>query len=65
MRREAIEDLITDMLDTTYPLSRATLMNWTTDPARRAMTAAILNQMLEDGIITAHPHDRYTLKEQP
>lgn len=65
MRRADIEDLLTDMLDTTHPLSRSTLLNWTSDPARRATTAAILDQMLTDGIITAHPNTRYTLKEHP
>lgn len=65
MRRDDIEDLLTDMLDPTHPLSRSTLLNWTSDPARRATTAAILDQMLTDGIVTAHPNTRYTLKEHP
>lgn len=65
MRRDDIEDLITDMLDTTRPLSRSTLLNWTTDTAHRTTTAAILDQMLADGIIISHPNNRYTLKEHP
>lgn len=64
-RREEIETLLLDMLDTRHPLSRTTLVNWTADPHRRGITTAILDQMLQDGIITRHPNDRYTLKEHP
>lgn len=62
-RRADIEALMLDMLDTRHPLSRSVLLNWTTDQARRATTAAVLDQLLADGVTVEHPGNRYTLKE--